>query len=140
MKLIDYYQHERQGYNPFLITDRWQVALLNYAPAEALEAIDKLDVHHHTDEVFVLLQGRSALIAAEIKNGIISYEVIAMQPNVVYNIPKNKWHKIAMLEESQVLIVENNNTHLGDFEFYNLNEMQKKQLRDVVNEKLYTSK
>jgi hypothetical protein len=45
-----------------------------------------------------------------------------------------------MLEESQVLIVENNNTHLGDFEFYNLNEMQKEQLRDVVTKKLYTSK
>jgi mannose-6-phosphate isomerase-like protein (cupin superfamily) len=140
MKLIDYYQHESQGYNPFLVTDRWQVALLNYAPAEALDAIDKLDVHHHTDEVFVLLRGRSALIAAAIKNDIISYDVIDMQPNVVYNIPTNRWHKIAMLEGSQVLIVENNNTHLSDFEFYPLNEIQKKQLRDTVNKKLYTSK
>ena len=98
MKFIDQYQHENQGYNPFLITDHWQVALLNYAPAEALEAIDKLDVHHYTDEVFVLLRGRSALIAAEIKNNIINYEVINMQPNVVYNIPANRWHKITMSE------------------------------------------
>jgi mannose-6-phosphate isomerase-like protein (cupin superfamily) len=140
MKFIDCYQHESQGYNPFLITDRWQVALLNYAPAEALEAIDKLDVHHHTDEVFVLLRGRSALIAAEINHDIISYDVIDMQPNVVYNIPTNRWHKIAMLEGSQVLIVENNNTHLGDFEFYHLNEKQKQQLRNAVNKKFNTSK
>jgi mannose-6-phosphate isomerase-like protein (cupin superfamily) len=137
MKLIDYYRHGEQGYNPFLITDRWQVALLNYAPAETLEAIDKLDVHHYTDEVFVLLRGRSALIAADIKNDLISYEVIDMQPNVVYNIPTNRWHKIAMMEESQVLIVENNNTHLGDFEFYHLNKKQKQELRDIVSKKIF---
>ncbi|GHT14916.1 hypothetical protein AGMMS4956_13760 [Bacteroidia bacterium] len=139
MKLIEIYQHEKQGYNPFLITDRWQVALLNYAPAEALQAIDKLDVHHETDEVFVLLRGKSALIAADIKNGAIEYDVIDMQPNIVYNIPKNVWHKIAMQEGSQVLIVENNNTHIGDFEFYDLNEQQKQQLQKIVNETIHNS-
>jgi hypothetical protein len=34
---------------------------------------------------------------------------------------------------SQVLIVENNNTHVGDFEFYNLTEKQQQQLQEVVN-------
>lgn len=133
MKIIDCYKHEGQGYNPFLINDKWQIAFLNYAPAESLEAIDKLDIHHHTDEAFVLLRGKSVLIAATIDKDVIEYETIDMQLNVAYNIRKNVWHKIAMSEGSQVLIIENENTHLGDFEFYPLSENQKQQLRDAVN-------
>ena len=135
-EIIETYSHEGQGYNPFLMGEKWQVAMLNYAPAEALEAIDKLDVHYLTDEVFVLLQGHAVLIGAAIDKGIIEYNVIDMLPNKVYNIPKNVWHKIAMSEGSQVLIVEDARTHLGDFEFYHLNEGQKTQLRNVVNEQI----
>lgn len=57
MKIIDEHTFEGKGYHPFLITDRWQVAYLNYAEAESLEQIEKLDIHHQTDEVFILLQG-----------------------------------------------------------------------------------
>lgn len=37
MKIIDEHTFEGKGYHPFLITDRWQVAYLNYAEAESLE-------------------------------------------------------------------------------------------------------
>ncbi len=132
MNLIERYKHTENGYNPFLIREQWQVAILNYTPEETLEAIDKLDVHYETDEVFVLLAGNAVLIAASIDNGTVSYEAIDMKPNIVYNIPRNVWHKIAMQQESSVLIVENQKTHLGDFEFYPLNEAQKNDLRDAV--------
>ena len=132
MNLIELYKHTESGYNPFLIREQWQVAILNYAPEETLEAIDKLDVHYETDEVFVLLAGNAVLIAASIDSDIVCYEAIDMKPNIVYNIPRNVWHKIAMQPESSVLIVENQNTHVGDFEFYPLNEAQKNDLREAV--------
>lgn len=107
----------RNGYAPFLIGDKWQVAFLNYAPEEALESIVKLDVHHYTDEVFVLLDGRAALIGAQVDDGGVAYEAVDMRPLCAYNIRRGVWHKIAMQPGSRVLIVENCNTHLGDFEF-----------------------
>lgn len=133
MNLIEQYTHEGEGYNPFLIRPQWQVAILNYAPAEALEAIEKLDIHHHTDEVFVLLAGKSVLIAASIQNHIIAYHTVDMQPGVVYNVPCGVWHKIAMHEGARVCIIENPNTHLGDFEFYNLSVPQCKELAHAVH-------
>lgn len=137
MEIIDHYEFQGQGYNPFLITDRWQVAFLNYADAEALEQIEKLDIHHHTDEVFVLLQGQVALIAAVIsEEGEIEYDVADMKPGVVYNIRKETWHKVAMTPGSQLLIIENNNTHLDDFEFFDLSGQQKEQLRLCVQKAL----
>lgn len=132
MKLIESYVHINEGYNPFLVREQWQVAVLNYAPNEALEAIDKLDVHYLTDEVFVLLEGETVLIAASIDGEEISYEAIKMKPSVVYNIPRNVWHKIAMKPGSKVLIVENQNTHISDFEFFPLNDNQKEDLYEAV--------
>lgn len=134
MNIIDKYQHNQEGYNPCLITGKWQVAFLNYNKDESLSAITKLDIHHHTDEAFIILKGRSILIAADIKEHIIEYDVTDMQQGLIYNIRKNVWHKIAMEEGSQVLIIENENTHKNDFEFYDLDEKQIQQLRKIVND------
>ena len=136
MNLIEVYKHETEGYNPSLISDGWQAAFLNYADAEKLESIVKLDIHYLTDEVFVLLEGSSVLIAADIQNDVITYDLIDMQPGIIYNIPKNTWHKIAMQPGSKVCIVEKDNTHLGDFEFYDLSEKQKVELQQAVNQLL----
>lgn len=120
MKLIEPYVSDIAGYIPLLMGSKWQVAILNYAPVEALECINQMDIHHHTDEVFVLLNGHAVLIAARIDASGICFETVDMKTHCVYNIPRNIWHKIAMEPGSQVLIVENAGTHLGDFEFYNL--------------------
>lgn len=136
MKLIEEYRHEAEGYNPSLISDGWQAAFLNYAPAETLESIVKLDIHHLTDEVFVLLDGHSVLIAASIDNNEVKYDLVDMLPGVIYNIPKETWHKIAMQPGSKVCIVEKSNTHVSDFEFYDLSAEQMKELQDAVNQLL----
>lgn len=136
MKLIETYRHDNEGYDPSFISDGWQAAFLNYAEAETLERIEKLDIHYQTDEVFVLLEGSSVLIAADICEGVITYDLIDMEPGIIYNIPKNTWHKIAMQKGSKVCIVEKSDTHLGDFEFYDLSEEQKADLQNAVKQLL----
>lgn len=132
MKLIETYIHETEGYNPMLIGPKWQMAILNYAPNENVINIDSLDVHFLTDEAFVLLKGDAILIAATIEKSIITYDMVNMKPNVIYNIPKNMWHKIAMEPEASVLIIEDSNTHNGDYKFHYLSEVQIEQLRSEV--------
>lgn len=134
MKLIDQYVHAAEGYCPSLIAGKWQAAFLNYADAESLGAITKLDIHHLTDEAFVLLKGHVTIIAAAIKDDIITWETIDMVPNTIYNIPKETWHKVAMEPGSSLLIVEDSYTHLSDFEFYELSEAQKSDLCNAVND------
>lgn len=140
MQIIDKYKHQGEGYNPYLITSKWQVAQLNHAPEEELDAIERLDIHHLTDEVFILLDGQAVLIAAEIKEDKIEYDLQLMKTGITYNIRKEVWHNIAMYPGSKVLIVEDANTHLplpdGDYEFYYLNEEQKKYLQSQVNQLL----
>lgn len=133
MKLIEQYRHDGEGYDPSLVSDGWQAAFLNYADAESLEQIVKLDIHHLTDEAFVLLDGHSVLIAASIADDVVDYDLVDMIPGIIYNIPRETWHKIAMKPGSKVCIIEKSNTHISDFEFYDLSAQQQKDLQDAVN-------
>ena len=131
-KLIEEYRHSDQGYNPYLIGPKWQVAQLNYMPDLAPMAIKKVDVHHYTDETFLLMNGQAVLIAAEIKQDSLGFEVINMKPRVLYNIPKGCWHNIALSTDAEVLITEDANTHLGDYEYHYLGVEQQKELHELI--------
>ncbi|NND79120.1 MAG: hypothetical protein HKN53_04420 [Maribacter sp.] len=132
MKLIEQYQISDNGYHPFLIRDGWQVAQLNYMPEQEIGNIEKLDIHHLTDEVFILLNGKAVLIGATINGDDVKFEVEVMKPNITYNVPVNTWHNIAMGMDSEVIIVEKSNTHEGDFEFFQLSEENKKEMEILV--------
>lgn len=131
-KLIEAYRHSKEGYNPYLIGPKWQVAQLNFQPDLAPDAIEKMDVHHHTDETFLLMAGQAVLIAAEIRQNSIEFELINMKSRVLYNIPRGCWHNIALSKDAEVLITEDANTHLGDYEFHFLKEDDKKELNKLI--------
>jgi ureidoglycolate hydrolase len=138
IKLIERLNYTGENYMPVQITDKWQIAYLNSSPKLQLDSIRKVDIHHLTDEAFVLLTGRAVLIAAEINNDEVSFELIDMEQGVNYNIPKNVWHNITLLENTRVLIIENENTHLGDYEFFYLSEGQTLQLHQNIRHILIT--
>lgn len=135
-KLIETYSHGSEGYNPFLIRDGWQVAQLNYMPEQAAGGIVKMDKHLQTDEAFILLKGKAILIAATETAAGFSFTGMLMQPGITYNIPVNTWHNIAMNESAQVIIVEKNNTHLGDFIYQPLTSGEKEALDLLVKESM----
>lgn len=132
MKLIEQYQISENGYHPFLIRDGWQVAQLNYTPEQEIGNIEKLDIHHLTDEVFILLKGNAVLIGAEINGNDVNFKVELMLPHITYNIPVDTWHNIAMSKDCEIIIVEKSNTHKGDFEFFQLSEEKKQEMEALV--------
>ncbi len=131
-KMIEEYTHNNAGYNPFLIRDNWQVAKLNYLPELGMGELQKIEVHYKTDEVFILLKGTAALIAVEKKGNELSFDIVKMKGCIVYNIPKGMWHSIAMKEDAEVIIVEDANTHLRNYELYEMSEDQKETLKAAI--------
>jgi mannose-6-phosphate isomerase-like protein (cupin superfamily) len=132
MKLIEQYQISDNGYHPFLIRDGWQVAQLNYMPEQEIGNIEKLDIHHLTDEVFILLKGVAVLIGAKINGDEVDFEVELLKPNITYNVPVDTWHNIAMRKDCEIIIVEKSNTHEGDFKFFQLSQEKKKEMETLV--------
>jgi len=134
--MIEIYKIKESGYHPFLIREGWQIAQLNFLEEQRINNIKKVEVHHHTDEVFVLLKGKAVLILAELKEDIPFFEVLLMEPFITYNIPKKSWHNIAMEEKSELLIVENSNTHLKDVSYLELSSCKITELREKVKKLL----
>ena len=134
MNLIETYRYNGSGYNPFLIKENWQVAQLNYMPEQDLSNITKMDRHLLTDEVFILLKGTAILIAGIEVDSRFQFECIKMKEGVTYNIPVKLWHNIAMDKGSEVIIFEKDKTHLGDFEYQQLSNSQKLQLKNLIIE------
>jgi ureidoglycolate hydrolase len=132
MSLIETYATTTEGYHPFLIREGWQVAQLNYIEDQHIKNINKIEVHRNTDEVFVLLKGKSILITVDLINEEPTFKVDVMKPHVTYNIPQNVWHNITMEKGSEVLIIEKSNTHLNDVEYLHLTEKQIINLRAIV--------
>lgn len=132
MSLIETFSTTEEGYHPFLIREGWQVAQLNYIEDQHIKNIDKIEVHRNTDEVFVLLKGKSILITVDLLNGEPIFKVDVMKPHITYNIPQNVWHNIAMEKGSEVLIIEKSDTHLNDVEYLHLTEIQIVNLRVAI--------
>ncbi|WP_117879615.1 cupin domain-containing protein [Aureibaculum luteum] len=124
MSLIESYSVKEAGFNPFLIREGWQIAQLNFFEEQHINNINKMEVHHDTDEVFILLKGKAVLISGAIKDNVIKFSADIVKPYVVYNVPKNVWHNIAMEEGCKLLIVEKSGTHVNDVEYMPLNIAQ----------------
>lgn len=132
MSNLESYKIKEKGYHPFLIREGWQVAQLNYTEEQDIGNINKIDVHFETDEAFVLLRGDAVLITATLEDKKPFFYVKLMEYNTTYNIPKKVWHNIVMKKDCEVLIVEKSNTHLRDFEYFELNKEQIANLKEKV--------
>jgi len=132
MQLIEIYNHITAGYHPLLIRSKWQVAKSNCQLENGVGNIHQIEVYYKTDEVFILHKGVAELIAAKKKDKELNFEMIKMVQNDIYNIPKGVWHAIAMKEEAEIILVVDVNTHLENYELYEMSEEQRKILNAAI--------
>ena len=119
-KDIEIFDYTGEGYEPTMNFGEWRVAFMNYS--DTLGAITKYERHMLTDEVFVLLEGKAALVVGEEKN------VYQMEKFKIYNVKKAMWHGTAMSPDAKILIVENHNTSADNSEKIFLDEPIKVEL------------
>lgn len=136
--MVEEFTINEEGYHPFVIRKGWQLAKLNYTKEQHISQITRLDVHLETDELFVAIAGKAVLIAAEIVDNKVEFEIEPMKIDQIYNIPQGVWHNIAMEEGSEVFIAEKANTHISDFEHFPLDAGQIEELQVLVRACLQT--
>jgi len=131
-QLIEIKSHEREGYKPLIYHSDWMVAMLNYFPEVDRTSMKKMEKHCHTDEVFVLLQGRAVLLVASGSERVDEIHPISMKKGVFYNVHQRVWHYIAMSRDARVVIVEKRDTNLNDFVYYHLSEEQVEKVKKEI--------
>ena len=108
---LETYEYTGESFKVLLRYEGWRVAMLNHgAPFEEANFF-RVEKHHLTDEVFVLLTGNATLVIGE------TLQKIPMEQNKVYNVKKDVWHHIFTTEGTQVLIVENIETGAENSEY-----------------------
>jgi mannose-6-phosphate isomerase-like protein (cupin superfamily) len=116
--LCDIFGWDEEGYAPLVFSADWQVAILNWEPGAAVEAVYRVERHQQTDEVFVLWRGSGALVIA----GETGLEVIDAIPGKLYNVRQGTWHTVIGTKDSSWIIVEKKNTHLSGTAYRDLSE------------------
>jgi mannose-6-phosphate isomerase-like protein (cupin superfamily) len=112
-KGLEFYQWDGEGFKPLVFSHGWQVALLNWLPIFELEGLVELERHNLTDEIFILLDGKAVLIT---QTGDEPLQVSEMKSGYLYNVPRRVWHANVATRDVRMAIVENENTHLFDWE------------------------
>ncbi len=105
-----------------VISGDWLVALMNWEQRFDPSAVGKIERHNETDEVFVLLRGKSVLF---IKNdtGIDAEDMI---PGIVYHVTRGTWHNVIGSREAVWLIVEAKNTSVENSDYTALTKEEKR--------------
>ncbi len=113
---------EGEGYQPVVISGDWLVTLMNWELRFDPTTVGKIERHNETDEVFVLLHGKSVLF---IKNEA-GIEVQDMIPGRVYQVTRGTWHNVIGTRDATWLIVEAENTSVENSNYAQLSEEEKK--------------
>ena len=126
--LLSIHSHQEGGYKPMVDYGTWRVALLNYSPELDIMALDTMQRHNETDEVFVLLKGRCLLFIGDGTDSVDSIYAEDLRPGLLYNVRRGVWHNHTLSAEAQVLVVENRDTTYDNSPFTSLNPSQQKEL------------
>jgi mannose-6-phosphate isomerase-like protein (cupin superfamily) len=122
---LEVFRWDEVGYRPLVCSAGWQVALLNWEPPfDDLARLGEIERHNQSDEVFVLLKGRSVLFTLA-EDGLTAVD---MAPGVVYNVTAGSWHNLIATRDATWLIVENRETDLHDVEFRQMTAEEKQNL------------
>ena len=74
----DCYQNNGEGILCVYKNPKWLVCIKNWKPDNDIAGIAHLEIHHSTDEQFILTAGKALLITAERENG--SFRSIELTP------------------------------------------------------------
>jgi mannose-6-phosphate isomerase-like protein (cupin superfamily) len=117
---VETFRWEGQGYHPFVTHRGWLVALMNWEPRFDLANVGQVERHNRTDEVFVLMHGRSVLFFDSDE----TIQAIDMQPGVIYNVTSGTWHGVLGTQDAAWLIVESSDTNGANSDYRKLNEAE----------------
>ncbi len=132
VSLLEISGYSGEGYSPLVDHAGWRVAMLRYIDALQPTKIDRMQRHGETDEVFVLLQGRCILFIGEGDEEIRTIHAQDMEPEKLYKVKKNSWHTHTLSKDATVLIVENQDTHLGNSPEIVLKPEQRAQILSIT--------
>ena len=125
----DVYENNDEGIKCVYKNEKWLMCIKNWKPDNDIEGLKHLEIHHSTDEQFVLISGKAVLITAERDNGkFVNIELTPMEIGKVYNVPKEMWFYSITRKDTKMAYVQDSNCSMDNSE---LCDMTKEEIEDI---------
>jgi len=134
METVEISSFREQGYRALVSYGTWRAAVLRYIDELEPDKISRMERHTLTDEVFILTEGKAALLIGGNQPELGRIESIEMKTGDFYNVKRNTWHAVLMSQDANIVIVENDDTSLENTEFYNLSNSHSQSLRQLARD------
>ena len=106
----DIYSHEAEGIQCVFDNKKWVVCIKNWKPNNDVDQIQYLEIHHATDEQFILVKGKALLLVASRDEKGFDIQVIPMEQGKVYNVPQDTWFNTLTQKDTKLVYVQDAGT------------------------------
>lgn len=118
----DIYENNSEGILCVYKNEKWLVSIKNWKPDNDIEGIVHLEVHHSTDEQFILAAGKAILITAERESDKFKIELTLMEQGKVYNVPAECWFYSITRKDTKMMYVQDSNCSMENSDFCDLSK------------------
>lgn len=108
----------RDGYR----NDKWVVCIKNWKPNNDINGLEHLEIHHTTDEQFILLSGKCVLITAERSNGKFQMRLTPLEVGTLYTVPAECWFFTVVQRETRMMYVQDSSCSTENSEYCKLSQ------------------
>lgn len=117
----DMYENNAEGILCVYKNEKWLVSIKNWKPDNDISGIVHLEIHHSTDEQFILAAGKAILITAEREGDAFKDIVLTpMEQGKVYNVPKEVWFYSITQKDTKMMYVQDSNCSMENSDFADL--------------------
>ena len=106
----DIYSHEAEGIQCVFDNKKWVVCIKNWKPNNDVDQIQYLEIHHATDEQFILVKGKALLLVASRDEKGFDIQVIPMEQGKEYNVPQDTWFNTITQKDTKLVYVQDAGT------------------------------
>lgn len=119
----DVYENNGEGILCVYKNEKWLVSIKNWKPDNDIAGIAHLEIHHSTDEQFILSAGKAILITAERENDkFTNIQLTLMEQGKVYNVPQEVWFYSITQKDTKMMYVQDSNCSMDNSDFADLTE------------------
>lgn len=97
---------EKEGFDAVFTNERFKCAFIKRSENYSFGKVMEMKKHNETDEIFVLLKGEAVMLTLEGDN----YIKTQLAKNSAYNVAKGTWHYLAVSDDAEIFVVENQDT------------------------------
>lgn len=100
------YAYDGEGIKCAYRNNKWVVCIKNWKPNNDIDGLEHLEIHHTTDEQFILISGKCIIITADRKDGKFDIHLTEAKKGQLYNVPAECWFFTIVEKETKMMYVQ----------------------------------